>query len=172
MQVHHSHNLKLEGSAMAIGAFDGIHKGHQEVIRCTVERAAKLSVPSVIYTFSPSPRVYFQQARILLPYEEKIEKIRELGVDYVVVAKFNREYLNRSAFSFICELKNMNPRHIIVGEDFKFGYKRAGDVNMLRDYFKVETIRPVCCADGERISSTRIRQLISEGKMEQAIPLL
>jgi riboflavin kinase/FMN adenylyltransferase len=157
---------------MAIGAFDGIHKGHQEVIGQMVKKAEKLNVPSVIYTFDPPPRAYFQQAKTLLSYEQKIEKVRKLGVDHVVVAHFNEEYLNRSALFFICELKEMSPYHLIVGEDFKFGYKRTGDVNLLRKYFEVETIAPVCCPNGERISSTRIRQLISDGKIEQAIPRL
>src|SRR5690625_6624823 len=93
-----------------------------------------------------------------------MNKLNKSGVDHTVIATFNTEYLNRSAGSFMEELAKMNPKQIIVGEDFRFGYKRAGDIELLRQYFQVSTISPVCCLNGERISSTRIRELITEGK--------
>lgn len=172
VKIHRSGELSLEGSVIAIGAFDGIHKGHQKVISRTVAQAKMLDVPSIIYTFDPPPRAYFQQARILSELGKKMNRLQMLGIDHTVIAAFNEAYLNRTPASFIEELAKMNPLHIIVGEDFRFGHKRAGDILLLKKHFQVETINPVCCAKGKRISSTRIRELMSEGKVEQAIPLL
>src|SRR5699024_478031 len=167
-----SEELSLEAAVVAIGAFDGVHKGHQEVIKETVRKSKALNVPSVIYTFDIPPRAYFQGAHILSNQDEKMEKLRTLGVDHTIIATFDAEYLNRSANSFIDELKKMHPLQIIVGEDFRFGHKRAGDIHLLKRHFAVKTINPVVCENGERISSTRIRKLINDGKVEQAIPFL
>lgn len=172
MKIHESEVLNLDGSVIAIGAFDGVHKGHQTVIKQMVERSNLYDVPSVVYTFNQPPRAYFQGAQILSNKQEKMNKLNKLEVDHTVIATFNTEYLSRSAESFIEEIAQMNPRQIIVGEDFRFGYKRAGDIELLRQHFQVGTISPVCCLNGERISSTRIRELIIEGKMDEAIPLL
>lgn len=172
MLVHKSKKVNLQGSVVAIGAFDGVHKGHQKVIQYTVEQGDLLNVPSVIYTFDQSPRTYFQGAQMLSNQKQKMSKLQNLGVDHTIVATFNAEYLSRSAHSFIEELEQLNPSLIIVGDDFRFGYKRMGDINLLKHHFKVKTINQVSCSKGERISSTRIRELILEGQMEQAIPLL
>jgi len=172
VRIHHSEEISLPGSVVAIGAFDGVHKGHQEVIKSAVQESKFLNVPSVIYTFDQSPRTYFQGAQMLSTPEEKVRKFQKLGVDHTVIATFNREYLNRSAQSFITELSLLNPSLIIVGDDFRFGYKRSGDIHLLKEHFTVITINQVSCPKGERISSTRIRKLISEGKIEQAVPLL
>ncbi|WP_068672082.1 adenylyltransferase/cytidyltransferase family protein [Oceanobacillus sp. Castelsardo] len=172
MKTHCSQTLNLNGSVITIGAFDGVHKGHQKVIERLVEQAEIFGVPSVVYTFDPPPRAYFQQVQILSTYEDKMIKLSKLGIDHVVIATFNSEYINRTADSFIDELALLKPFNIIVGEDFRFGHKRTGDIKLLREHFQVETLNPVCCSKGQRISSTRIRELISNGKLEQAIPLL
>lgn len=129
-------------------------------------------VPSVAYTFYPPPRAYFQGAKILTKPDEKSELLKGLGVDHVVMATFDEDYLKRSADDFIKELSKMNPTKIMVGEDFRFGNKRAGDIDLLREHFPVQSIHPICCPNGERISSTRIRELILQGKPDQALPLL
>src|SRR5699024_5069051 len=144
-------------------AFDGIHKGHQTVIKNTVEYAKEHNVPSIIYTFDPPPRHYFQKAQILTNVVEKTKRVSRFGVDKMIIATFDDAFLKRSAQSFVDELLCLNPKKVIVGEDFRFGNHRAGDINLLRQYFEVETVKPVCCSDGERISSTRIRNLILEG---------
>ena len=172
MQVHRSEELHLSAAVVAIGAFDGVHKGHQKVIQQMVEESKLRGVPSVIYSFYPPPRAYFQGAQILSSRQEKINKFQKLGVDYAVIADFTDDYVRRSADLYIEELANINPNNIIVGENFRFGNKRAGDINLLKRYFSVNTISPVCCSNGERISSTRIRELILQGKIDQAIPLL
>ncbi|MBR3121787.1 MAG: FAD synthetase family protein [Oceanobacillus sp.] len=172
MQVHCSEELHLSAAVVAIGAFDGVHKGHQKVIQQMVEESNLQGVPSVVYSFYPPPRSYFQGAQVLSSRQEKIDKFHKLGVDYAIIADFTDDYVQRTADLFINELVNINPLNIIVGEDFRFGNKRAGDLNLLKKYFSVNTIKPVFCSNGERISSTRIRELILQGKADQAIPLL
>lgn len=172
MRVHETESLTLSGSVVAIGAFDGVHRGHQTVIREMVRKSRSEGVPSVVYTFFPPPRAYFQGAQILTNPDEKVRRLRELGVDHVVLATFDEGYLKRTAKDFIAELATMNPKSVIVGEDFRFGNKRAGNVSLLREHFLVQSLHPICCVDGERISSTRIRKLIMQGKREQALPLL
>ena len=172
MEVHTAGSLTLPKSIIAIGAFDGIHRGHQAVIRETVKQSKAENIPSVVYTFDPPPRAFFQHAYILTSVEEKIRKLQALGVDHVIIAPFNRTYVNRSSHSFIKELKGVNPIHIRVGEDFRFGNNREGDVTLLKRYFNVQPIPTVCCMRGKRISSTRIRQLILKGDYKQTEPLL
>lgn len=172
MAAHFNTSLKLPCSIVAIGAFDGVHQGHQTVIRQMVQRSKILNVPSLVYTFDPPPRVYFQGAHILTSIDEKIEKLEELGVDQVFIARFDRLYADRSELHFITNLSELNPIEIFVGEDFRFGKDRKGDINLLDQYFDVKVTHPVCCSKGNPISSTRIRQLISSGDTNLSNSLL
>lgn len=172
MKVYRAESLTLSGSVVAIGAFDGVHRGHQSVIREMVRKGNLEGVPTVVYTFSPPPRVYFQGARTLTSPEQKLTLLERLGVTHTILAKFDEEYVKRTAMEFVEELSLINPKCMIVGDDFRFGNNRAGDVSLLKSYFNVQSINPICCARGERISSTRIRELIVKGKQEQVLPLL
>ncbi|WP_442599761.1 FAD synthetase [Neobacillus sp. D3-1R] len=163
METHYNTSLTLPSSIVAIGAFDGVHRGHQTVIKQAVQRSKQLKVPSLIYTFDPPPRVYFQGVRVLTPLFEKLARLESLGVDHVFVTSFDQTYAKRSAYEFIESLSKLNPLEINVGEDFRFGFNREGDLNLLKQYFKVKVSKPVCCPNGKTISSTRIRQLISQG---------
>lgn len=165
-------SLDLPESAIAIGAFDGVHKGHQEVIKTAVDKAKSSNIASVVYTFDPPPRNFFQGVQILTAIDEKVERIEKLGVDYVVVARFDEWYSNRPPNEFIRELKRLHPKEIIIGADFRFGKKREGDVALLKNYFPVHVSDPVYCKSGKLISSTRIRQLLSEGDFQQSYTLL
>lgn len=165
-------SLELPKSIVAIGAFDGVHRGHQAVIRQAVQRAKKLRVPSVVYTFDPPPRVYFQGARMLTTVHEKLAKIEKLGVRHAVVASFNDAYASQSPFEFIETLNGLNPVEVMVGEDFRFGKDRIGDIALLEKYFRVRVTNPVCCPKGSPISSSRIRQLIAEGEIGLSKSLL
>jgi len=164
--------LKLAGSVIAIGAFDGVHRGHQAVIKQAVEKSRDNQVPSVVYTFDPPPRNYFKGVQILTPIQEKVCRISKLGVDYIIVASFDEWYATRPPEDFICELFKLNPVEVTVGADFHFGKNREGDVNFLEKYFHINITPPVYCKGGELISSTRIRQLISEGDLKQSYSLL
>lgn len=163
MKTHMYTSLTLPCSIIAIGAFDGVHQGHQAVIQQAVEKSKELHVPSVIYTFDPPPRVFFQGVQMITTIAEKLSILEKLGVDHVVVTRFDLAYANKSAHDFIQTLANLNPMEIIVGEDFRFGQGRNGDLAMLKKYFNVDMMQPVCCSKGNTVSSTRIRQLIAEG---------
>ena len=95
MKAHVYSSLELPRSIVAIGAFDGVHKGHQAVIKQAVQRGRKLKVPSVVYTFDPPPRVFFQGARMLTTVQEKVLKIEKLAAGHAVVARFDEVYANR-----------------------------------------------------------------------------
>lgn len=172
LEVHQTDSLQLPGSVVAIGAFDGVHRGHQAVIREMVKNSRLEGVPSVVYTFDRSPRSFFQGAQVLTTPEKKIQLMKDLGVNHIVLANFDEQYLQRTADDFIEEVSLLNPVRIFVGDDFRFGHKRTGDVTLLKQHFAVPPIPPVRSMDGERISSTRIRELILQGKQEQALPLL
>ncbi|MDM5154615.1 adenylyltransferase/cytidyltransferase family protein [Bacillus sp. DX1.1] len=170
--IHEEGVLELQQSVVAIGAFDGVHKGHQAVIRSAVEKAKELEVVSVVYTFDPPPRSYFQGARVLTTLPERLHRFNELGVQHVVVVHFDESYVTRQAHCFIQELQRLHPIEICVGEDFRFGKNREGDLNLLADYFTVSIVEAVCCEEGERISSTRIRDQLFKGELKRSHSLL
>lgn len=172
MEKHVDETLTLPGSVIAFGAFDGVHQGHQAVIKEAVIKARILGVPSLVYTFDPPPRHCFQGARILTPVPQKLVRLEQLGIDHVVMARFDELYASRHPLDFVNKLMNLNPLEITVGEDFRFGNNRKGDIKLLAQYFRVQITQSVCCSDGMLISSTRIRQLISQGEMQQSYSLL
>ncbi len=153
-------SLALDASVVAIGAFDGVHRGHQKVIGSAVASAERRRCPSVVYTFDTPPKAFFAGAQVLTSTEEKLRKIEMLGATCAVVAKFDREYAARTADAFMDELAKLNPHEIWVGADFRFGAKSAGDVALLSTRFNVRVLDAVCCERGEVISSTRIRKLL------------
>lgn len=164
--------IALPASVAAIGAFDGVHRGHQELIRAAVREARAKGTPSVVWTFDPPPKVFFGRARQLLPLDEKLARIGLLGPDWIVVAPFNATFARRSADSFLADLGRISPRSIHVGADFRFGARQSGDVALLARHFPVTVARPVCCAGGQTISSSRIRLLAAAGQADQAAALL
>ncbi|USK36580.1 FAD synthetase family protein (plasmid) [Bacillus sp. F19] len=172
MQTIREGALELRGSVIAIGAFDGVHKGHQSVIREAVEKGEALRIPSVVYTFDPPPRHFFQGAVVLTPIEEKLKRIEKLGINYAVVASFDEWYSTRLPLEFIYELNKLKPMEIYVGSNFRFGKNREGDVTLLENHFPVNVTSPVYCNSGKLISSTRIRKLISDGDYKESCSLL
>lgn len=172
MKVHPYQSLQLPESVLAVGAFDGVHKGHQKLIESARQQASILGVPLVVYTFDPPPRVHFQQAMQLTTVEEKVERLAKMGVDHVIVAPFDSVYAARAAEQFYEEIEQIHPNGIWVGTDFRFGAGRQGDIHSLRERFHVHTLEPVCCAKGEVISSTRIRKLMMANMQLKAEQLL
>ena len=152
--------LSLDASVVAIGAFDGVHRGHQKVIGSAVASARQRGCPSLVYTFDVPPKAFFAGARVITPVAEKMRKIAGLGVSCAVVASFDRAYAARTAEDFMAELALLNPLEIWVGADFRFGAKSAGDVALLASAFTVRVVDAVRCDRGEVISSSRIRQLL------------
>ncbi|WJH37479.1 bifunctional riboflavin kinase/FAD synthetase [Paenibacillus sp. CC-CFT747] len=164
---------------MAIGDFDGVHRGHREVIGRALETARKLGIPASIMTFHPHPREILGQDKyrsILTPLPEKLEIFRELGVQYAYVVSFNEPFSRLSPQQFISDiLLGIGLESVIVGFDFSFGYQGRGTPDTLAQeghgQFAVEIVRPYQM-DDHKVSSTYIRESLQEGKVDQAARLL
>ena len=170
----------LEGPVhLALGVFDGVHLGHQEVIRRAVDAAVDGGSAGVL-TFDPYPlRVLAPERaprRLLASLDHKADILAPLGVDFLLAIPFDRETAALEAGEFVRNLVDAGAVTIAAGEDWRFGHKRAGDRNLLRRLsgelgFRFEAVPPVMM-DGDRISSTRIRQAIGDGNLVAAAGML
>lgn len=175
-------NLFVQGSVATIGNFDGVHLGHQEIIKRLTAKAKALSVPSVVIVFEPHPQEFFRPEQAparLFKLTDKLLELIDLGVDYVLCLRFNRELAELSAEDFIRRVlvETLNVRHLFIGDDFKFGYQRKGDFNLLKEagQFPVEANQTVVQSiDGKdlRISSSLVRQAIANNDFAKAGQLL
>jgi riboflavin kinase / FMN adenylyltransferase len=172
MRIYRNNQLKLEQSVVTIRAFDGIHRGHQALIKKAKLQADLYGVPLVVYTFDPPPKVYFQNQSILTSLTEKKSFLKALGVTYTVFASFDEEYASRGVQDFIDELSDVNPMELWVGPGFHFGKGKSGTIEDLEKAFNAYQHPSVTCPNGEVISSTRIRQLFQHEELEQAYYLL
>ncbi|MCB1722366.1 MAG: bifunctional riboflavin kinase/FAD synthetase [Chromatiaceae bacterium] len=173
------HNLRAEHRecVATIGNFDGVHLGHQAVLAALDARARAAGVPSLVIIFEPQPLEFFrpQQAPARLTrLREKLEAIAACGVDRVLLVRFDAEFAAVPADAFVRDVlvDRLAIRHLYVGDDFRFGRDRAGDFAMLTRMggehgFGVESLATVA-DDGERISSTRIREALERGDMDEA----
>lgn len=164
--------IALSASILAIGAFDGVHRGHQALIRASVADARAAGLPAVVWTFDPPPKVHFGRAVQLLPLAERLARIAALGPDWIVVASFTAAYARRSPADFLADLARIGPRRVHVGADFRFGAGQQGDVALLARQFAVALAPVTRCAAGETISSSRIRALQAAGRRGEAACLL
>ncbi|MGY4223258.1 riboflavin kinase/FMN adenylyltransferase [Bradyrhizobium sp. USDA 4503] len=168
---HRDGELALDACVVTIGAFDGVHRGHQELLRQTIAAARRRGIAAVVYTFDPPPKVYFGQAEPLISLREKLERIATFAPDHVVVADFDQVYVRRTALDFLAELQPLRPRQVIVGEDFRFGSCKGGSALLLRQHFNTRILPPVRCGNGEIVSSSRIRALRRSGLAAAAATL-
>lgn len=169
------------GCVATIGNFDGVHLGHQTIIDQVREKAIELGVPSVVMVFEPQPREFFQGAEApprLMPFRQKFEALLDSGIDIVLCLRFDDKFRSYSGMGFIEDvlIKGLGVHHLVVGDDFRFGCDRAGDFALLRSVgedrgFSVENTRTVEVA-GDRVSSTRIRQVLGENRLSDAEALL
>jgi len=170
-----------DGSVACIGAFDGLHLGHRALLRHAAGRARALGVPMVALSFEPLPREYFAQGdpppRLQLP-RARFEGMRALGADLVGLLRFNRRMTQMSAEEFVRRVLvgRLAVREVHVGPGFRFGHRRAGDLDTLRREgathgFTADAIDTVML-DGERVSSTRIRAALQAGDFDTATRLL
>lgn len=164
--------LELTACVLTIGAFDGVHRGHQTLLSTVAERAAAVAIPAVAYTFDPPPRAVLANARVLTPLDDKLRRFAALGVSHAIVAPFDRAYAGRTAERFIAELRRLEPIELWVGEGFRFGARRAGDAALLAEHFDVRILSPVRSDDGREISSSRVRDLLESHAYEEAAALL
>ncbi len=177
------HNIRPRhrGCVATIGNFDGVHRGHQAIINQLQAKAKSLGLPSLVMLFEPQPREFFvpdQAPSRLTTAREKCELLRALGVDRVLLIRFNRTFCSQSARTF-CEdvlLNGLGVQHLVVGDDFRFGSDRAGDFAFLQAFggengFTVEDTETLAI-DGARVSSTRVRDALHEGDFAEAEHLL
>ncbi|MDG1705095.1 MAG: bifunctional riboflavin kinase/FAD synthetase [Porticoccaceae bacterium] len=168
-------------SVVTIGSFDGVHLGHQAILNQVKAVAAELGLPSVVMTFEPQPQEFFSGERAparLMRLREKVEALFEFGVDQVLCLQFNRELRNLTAAEFVRSVlvDGLGTRHLIVGDDFRFGCDRSGDFKMLSEMgetydFAVQDTETLE-VDGQRVSSTLVRQILEQGNFERASQLL
>ncbi len=177
------YNLRPQqhGCVLTIGAFDGIHLGHQEMVRVLREQAARHRLPAALLSFEPTPREFFAKgtppAR-LTRFREKFEALQQCGVERFVCLRFDERVrcLGRDEFVSEVLVKALGARHIVVGHDFRFAKDNSGDVASLRSLaasgnFAVTEVPPFV-VDGERVSSSLIREALNVGDMARAAKLL
>ena len=168
-------------SVVTIGSFDGVHLGHQAILNQVKAVAAELGLPSVVMTFEPQPQEFFSGERAparLMRLREKVDALFEFGVDQVLCLQFSRELRNLTAAEFVRSVlvDGLGTRHLIVGDDFRFGCDRSGDFKMLSEMgetydFAVQDTDTLE-VDGQRVSSTLVRQILEQGNFERASQLL
>ncbi len=167
-------------SAVAIGVFDGVHRGHRHLIGQLVERARQEGLASVVVTFHPHPRLVVRPQTTLTylcSLEERIELLRALGVESVANLSFTSELAQLSPPEFVSLLmEELEMKLLVVGTDFALGRGREGDTDTLRAIgeeigFEAEVV-PLLVASGEKVGSTAVRVALSRGDMETAASLL
>jgi riboflavin kinase/FMN adenylyltransferase len=173
--------LSLSASVVTLGNFDGIHLGHQALIGGAVTEAKKLTIPSVVLTFEPHPLKVLAPERapqMLLAHKDKIQLLQALGVDMVVIQSFDLSFARLSADEFVRGIlvNRLNAKKIWVGRDLRFGQGRKGSVADLERWgrelgFSVATVDAIM-VNGERVSSSRIRQLVTDGQVDAVKPML
>ncbi|ODN71602.1 bifunctional riboflavin kinase/FAD synthetase [Methylobrevis pamukkalensis] len=172
----------LRGAAVAIGNFDGMHRGHQAVIDEALRAAADLGVPALMLTFEPHPRTLFRpDAPVfrLTPPAAKARIAAALGLGGLVVVPFTADFAARSAGDFIDRIvvDALGARHAVIGWNFRFGAARAGDADLLRAAgaaggFGVSVVGSFTDEGGEVVSSSRVRAALSAGDISGAAGLL
>jgi riboflavin kinase/FMN adenylyltransferase len=182
MQIHRTIPAAADRPiALTVGNFDGVHLGHQAMLRRLRDAAAALGLPACVMTFEPHPREFFapdQAPTRLTSLREKLELLERHDIDRVYICRFNFDFARMSAQYFIERIlkQGLDVRWLLVGDDFRFGARRAGDGPMLRAAgraldFEVAEMPTVDVA-GLRVSSTAVRDLLAEGRLDDAARLL
>jgi riboflavin kinase/FMN adenylyltransferase len=181
--IRGSYNLlpRHHGCVASIGNYDGVHRGHQAIIAQLLEHRRRFDVPVTVITFEPHPQEYFVGAYApprLMRFRDKLEWLAAHGVDRVVCLRFDGGLAETSAEEFVQRfiIDGIGVRHLVVGDDFRFGKSRCGDIELLRRMgeragFGV-THTDTCYVAGERISSSRIRRHLASGEFDAARELL
>ena len=177
-------SIKHIRSVVTIGAYDGVHLGHQAVIRQVRDKAIELGCESVVVTFDKHPAAVVRPEsapKLLTDIEQKLELLAATGVDATYIVAFTEEQAHEDPADFVRRVlvRGLGARLVVVGEDFHFGYQRKGNVTMLGELghqhdFEVEPIQLIPRRDGvnEPVSSTSIRRALADGKVEIATQML
>ncbi len=173
--------LKPMPSGVAIGTFDGLHVGHQQVIKALVDTCAQKTLRSVVYTFANHPREFTASDALpnrILTVDEKIDLFDGMGIDVLVMVEFDRDHMEIEAETFVSEilLKVLNTKYLAAGYNFHFGLGARGDTDLLtrmgaENGFEVAVVPPFEL-DGSPVSSSRIRELLKAGDIEAVNRLL
>ena len=188
----HSPRLPPDGCVLTIGNFDAVHIGHREILRTLGLRAKQRGLPAVVMTFDPHPQEYFAKARAgpensadaavavarLTTTAARFFALRDCGVDIMLSLQFNRALAQTGAEEFVRDYlaARLKVKHLLIGDDFRFGARRVGDFHLLeqmapRHGYAVERFDAIV-RGGERVSSTRIRALLASGELAEAERLL
>ena len=169
------------GCVLTIGNFDGVHRGHQALLAKLTAKSQATGLPSAVLTFEPHPREYFTHENRpirLTSLREKILRIAGQGVDRLYIGRFNARFAALTAEQFIEDIliRGLCARHLMIGDDFRFGKGRQGDFAMLEETgstvgFSVEAMHTLV-HEGERVSSSAVRGALAEGDMPHAARLL
>jgi len=175
------HNLQRfqkdfsSGCVLTIGNFDGVHLGHQKVLQAVNAKADELGIPSVVMIFEPLPIEFFAPEKApvrLMNLREKLQAFQDTDIDYVLCVRFDQAFSSLTAQAFVQKvlIEAMNIKHLVVGDDFRFGQKRQGDFALLEQIgqqhgFTVDDM-PTFGLGHERVSSTRIRVALADQNMK------
>lgn len=177
------HNLPVfnQSTAVTIGNFDGLHLGHQKIIQTLLNVGQQRNMPSALISFEPQPLEFLRPEHApprVTPFHEKAQLLREMGLDYLVCLYFNQELASMLASDFINTvlLQHLNVGYLLVGDDFQFGHQREGNHALLlevaaRHHFELASF-PTIMLDEQRVSSTRLRQALSQDDFVLAARLL
>ena len=177
------HNLRPRhhGCVVAQGAFDGVHRGHQMVLSRLQQKGRELGLPTAVICFEPLPREFFSPGHApsrLMSFHEKFMALRDLGIDRVLRIPFNASFSEMEANDFVRDVfrDGLGAKYVVVGDDQRFGRNRTGDFSLLQELgkqygFEVESMDSVN-VEGQRASSTRIREALEQGDFELAAELL
>jgi riboflavin kinase / FMN adenylyltransferase len=170
-----------DGCVATIGAYDGLHLGHRKLLQSVKQESSARGIPSVVMSFEPTPREFFQAQKPparLMRFREKFEALADAGIDIFYCPRFDAAMKNIAADTFIRQIlvHSLNVRHLVIGEDFRFAANRRGNVSMLKRAgsalgYTVDEV-PSVISSGIRVSSTGIRAALQAGDLDLATRLL
>ncbi|MGK2962804.1 MAG: bifunctional riboflavin kinase/FAD synthetase [Gemmatimonadaceae bacterium] len=168
----------VTGTVVTVGTFDGVHRGHLDVIGRLVDRARTIGLPSLVVSFDPHPLEVVNPAAaplLLTTSEEKLEVLAETGIDYFALVPFTHDLASFGAEEFVDRVLRSRFRmsELLIGYDHGFGHRRAGNVGVLQELgrergFAVDVVEAVALGDGQHVSSTALRRAIAGGDLERA----
>lgn len=183
MQVHFQLDAlpRFKNAVITIGTFDGVHTGHQSILKTLLEQAAQVNGESVVITFHPHPRRVLNNAdapSLLTSLDERIERFHEYGIDHLVIVPFDPSFSEMTADEYVEQflVGNFHPKCIVIGYDHRYGKNRAGDFELLSELGKKYNYSvceiPEKTLNDSRISSTHVRQALLTGNIKLANHLL
>ncbi|CEK11179.1 bifunctional riboflavin kinase/FAD synthetase [Legionella hackeliae] len=170
-----------QGTVATIGNFDGVHRGHQALLAKLRLQADRMQLPLVVVLFEPQPGEFFRSSQAparLATLREKLEVLKRCNVDYVCCLKFNNKLALMEAEDFARHyfFSLLKVKYLLVGEDFRFGRQRQGDIHLIQRIAQEQMARidvfPAVSINGDRVSSTKIREALASGKLNYASSLL